>query len=136
MLLAVMRAAESVPSSGDLSRLLQVLAPNYLGTGDRALVSAYFSRAKQIPSSGDLRNVVMIAMPYAARSVDIGRALLDITRMIPSSGDRSRVLIAMVSSGALTTKELRDAFFNAAAEIPSEGDRGRVLSAAVSMLKQ
>jgi beta-lactamase regulating signal transducer with metallopeptidase domain len=136
MLLTVMRAAEGIASSGDRSRLLQVLAPRYLAKGDRVLVSSWFDRAKQIPSSGDLRNVLMIAMPYAAGSADVARSIIETARIIPSSGDRSKVLISMVSSGALTTKELRDAFFNAVSEIPSEGDRGRVLSAASSMLRQ
>ena len=45
----------------------------------------------------------------------------------------SEVLIALVSSGAVNTKELRDAFFNATADVASEGDRGRVLQAAASI---
>ncbi|MDB4891084.1 MAG: peptidase BlaR1 [Gemmatimonadetes bacterium] len=136
MLLAVMRASEGVSSSGDKTRLYQVIAPHYLAKGDRALVSSWFGHVEQIPSSGDLRNALMIAMPFAPGSTDVARSIIEAARSVSSSGDRSRILISMVSSGALTTKELRDAFFSAAAEIPSEGDRGRVLSAAVSMLKQ
>jgi beta-lactamase regulating signal transducer with metallopeptidase domain len=136
MLLTVMRVSEGVASSGDRTRLYQVLAPRYLAKGDRALVSSWFGHVKQMPSSGDLRNALMIAMPYGAGSPDIARGIIDGARSIPSSGDKSRVLIAMINSGALTTKELRDAFFNAVEEIPSEGDRGRVLSAAASMLRQ
>jgi hypothetical protein len=136
MLLTVMRASEGVASSGDRTRLYQALAPRYLAGGDRALVSSWFGHVHQVPSSGDLRNALMIAMPFGAGSPDVARGIIQGARIIPSSGDRSRVLIAMVNSGALTTKELRDAFFNAVEEIPSEGDRGRVLSAAASMLRQ
>ncbi len=136
MLLSVMRSSEDIAGSGDRARLFQVLAPRYLTRGDRALISSWFGHVAQIPSSGDLRNVLMIAMPYGAASTEVSRALIEGARTIPSSGDRSRVLIAMVSAGTLTTKELRDAFFNAVSEIPSEGDRARVLSAAMSILKE
>jgi beta-lactamase regulating signal transducer with metallopeptidase domain len=136
MLLTVMRVSEGVASSGDRSRLYQILAPRYLAKGDRALVSSWFDHVKQMPSSGDLRNALMIAMPYGAGSPDVARGIIEGARTVPSSGDRSRVLIAMINSGALTTKELRDAFFRAVEEIPAEGDRGRVLSAAVSIIRQ
>jgi len=136
MLLTVMRVSEGVASSGDRSRLYQILAPRYLAKGDRALVSSWFDHVKQMPSSGDLRNALMIAMPYGAGSPDVARGIIEGARTVPSSGDRSRVLITMINSGALTTKELRDAFFRAVEEIPAEGDRGRVLSAAVSIIRQ
>ena len=136
MLISVMRVADGIASSGDRARLLQALAPRYLTRGDPALVSAWFGRAKDIPSSGDLRNVLMVAMPFAAASTDVAGSIIKTARIVPSSGDRSKILISIVNSGALTTKELRDAFFNAVEEIPAEGDRGRVLSAAVSILRQ
>jgi hypothetical protein len=130
MLLAMMRVAQTIASSGDRARLLQVLAPRYLSDKDRELQNAYFAVAQQIPSSGDMRNVLHIAVPYAVGSPDIAQGIIETARAIASSGDRSAVLISLVSSGAVQTKELRDAFFGAAAEIPSEGDRSRVLQAA------
>jgi hypothetical protein len=132
MLLAMMRVAQTIASSGDKSRLLQLLAPRYLAGKDRDLHDAYFAVAQQIPSSGDMRNVLHIAIPYGAGSPDIAQKIIETARIIPSSGDRSAVLVSLVTSGALQTKELRDAFFSAAAEVPSEGDRSRVLQAAAS----
>ena len=130
MLLAMMRVAQTIPSSGDRSNLLRILAPRYLADNDRELHAAYFAVARQIPSSGDMRNVLQMAIPYAASSPEITRQVIETARAIASSGDRSAVLITLVSSGALQTKELKDAFFDAASEIPSEGDRSRVRRAA------
>ena len=130
MLLAMMRVAQTIPSSGDRSNLLRILAPRYLADSDRELQAAYFTVARQIPSSGDMRNVLQMAIPYAGRSAEIARQVIETSRAIASSGDRSAVLITLVSSGALQTKALKDAFFDAASEIPSEGDRSRVLRAA------
>lgn len=130
MLTTVARVAETIPSSGDKSGVLTVLAPRYLTSKDHGLEHAFFDVTKEIPSSGDLRGVLLIAVPYAISSADIAMQVIEMSRAIASSGDRSSVLISLVGSGALRTKELRDAFFVAAADIPSEGDRSRVLRAA------
>ena len=130
MLLAMMRVAQTIPSSGDRSNLLRILAPRYLADNDRELQAAYFTVARQIPSSGDMREVLHMTIPYAGRSPGIARQVIETARAVASSGDRSSVLISLVSSGALQTKELKDAFLDAVAEIPSEGDRSRVLRAA------
>jgi hypothetical protein len=78
----------------------------------------------------------MMTIPYAERSAEITRFIIQSSRGISSSGDMSQVLIALVGSGAVNTKELRDAFFNAASAVGSEGDRSRVLQAAASLIKQ
>lgn len=135
MLLMVMRASESVGSAGDRARLHQVLTARYLANEDRVLHSSWFDHAVQIGSSGDLRNTLMVSVPYAAGSVDIANRIIEASRSIASSGDRSAVLISLVSSHAVTTKDLRDQFFNAASEISSEGDRSRVLQSAALVLK-
>jgi hypothetical protein len=135
MLLMVMRASESIGSSGDRARLHQALAARYLANADNTLHGTWFEHAVQIASSGDLRNTLMIAVPYTAGSTDNAHRLIEATRSIASSGDRSAVLISLVWSHAITTKELRDAFYNVASEIPSEGDRSRVLQSAASVLK-
>ena len=80
-----------------------------------------------------MRNTLMLAIPYAARSADVTRHIIRAARLVPSSGDRSQVLIALVSSGVVTTRELRDAFMTATAEVESDGDRLRVLQAAASL---
>ena len=76
MLLSVMRVARTIPSSGDKSRLLQILAPRYLSNSDRALKDAYFNVLDEIPSSGDMRNTIMIAIPYAAQTAEITRHII------------------------------------------------------------
>lgn len=130
MLLAMMRVAQTIPSSGDNARLLQALAPRYLSDKDRRLQNAFFGVARTIPSSGDARRVLQTAVSYAPASPDVAMAIIEASRSIPSSGDRSALLISLVRSGGVQGKELRDAFFAAAAEIPSDGDRSRVLLAA------
>ncbi len=132
MLLGVMRVAQTIMSSGDKARLLQVLAPRYLGKEDRDLESAYFGNIEKIPSPGDQRNTLMISISYAAKSPAVAKQIIHAARTVDSSGDRSAVLISLVSNGALVTKELRDQFFVAAGEVPSEGDRSRVLQAAAA----
>ena len=131
MLMSVMRVARTIQSSGDKARLLQELAQRYLSGNDRDLYSAYYQTALTIPSSGDLRNTLEMAIPYAAQSAEQTLLLIDATKSIASSGDRSNVLISLVQTGAVKTKEARDAFFAVTASVPSDGDRSRVLQAAV-----
>lgn len=130
MLLAVLRVARTIQSSGDKSNLLEQLASHYLGGNDRDLSSAFFTTAKTVQSSGDLRNVLDAAMPYVGRSADQALMVIDASRSIASSGDRSAVLIGLVNAGALTTSKVRDAFMEAATSVQSSGDRSRVLEAA------
>jgi beta-lactamase regulating signal transducer with metallopeptidase domain len=134
-LLAVMRAYEGIGSSGDKARLLQVLAARYLANDDKVLHATFVDHAVQITSSGDMRNVLMITVPYASSSPDITSRIIEGSRTITSSGDRSAVMIRLVSAGVVNTKALRDAFLNAAAEIPSEGDRSRVLQIAAGQFR-
>jgi hypothetical protein len=130
ILLAVMSVAKTIPSSGDLASLLEVLAPKYLGVTDTGLRNAWFDAARYIPSSGDLRAVLEIATGYATRSEDHTRAILETSRYIASSGDRAEVLIGLANAGGLRTPALRDLYLKAASEIPSSGDMRRVLEAA------
>lgn len=130
MLLSVMRVARTIPSSGDKTRLLKSLAPRYLDTNDKDLVAAFYGAALTIPSSGDLRAVLETAIPYTQRSEQQVLNVIAASRSIPSSGDLSEVLIKLVRTGSVRSKDARDAFFAAAATVPSEGDRNRVLTAA------
>jgi hypothetical protein len=130
MLMSVMRMARTIQSSGDKARLLRRLAPRYLTGTDRDLQDAFYQVAQTIPSSGDLSNVLMISIPFAAKSPGQTMSLLDAARSIASSGDRSNVLVALVRSGAVQGKEVRDRFFDVAESVPSSGDRSRVLTAA------
>ncbi len=129
MLLAMMRVARTIPSSGDNARLLRTLAPRYLSGNDRDLHEAFFGVERTIPSSGDARRVLEAAVDYAPKSPEVTHAIIDASRALASSGDRTAVLIALVRSGAVQGREIRDAFFAAAETIASEGDRSRVLMA-------
>lgn len=130
MLLAVMRVARTIPSSGDKANLLRQVAERYLAGNDRELSTAFFSTATTIPSSGDLRNVLSAALPYTAKSAEQSLMVIDASNSIASSGDRTEVLLGVVNSGALGNTKVRDAFLTAAGAIPSSGDRSRVLEAA------
>jgi beta-lactamase regulating signal transducer with metallopeptidase domain len=130
VLLAVMRVAKTIPSSGDLASLLSVLAPKYLAGSDAELRNAWFDAASGLPSSGDLRNVLDIATGYASRSEDHTRAVLETARRMASSGDRAEVLIHVADAGGLRSSALRDLYMKVAMELPSSGDMRRVLEAA------
>ena len=128
-LLAVARTALKIPSSGDLARFLVEVAPRYLGRNDAALRAGYFKAVANIPSSGDLARVLVNAVPYAAKSTEIARAVLTTAGTVPSSGDRARVLVALAGSGAVRDAALRDAYLKTASEIPSSSDMRDALQA-------
>jgi hypothetical protein len=131
VLALVMRVAETVASSGDKTRVLQSLAARYLTSNDAALENAWFDVARDVPSSGDLRRALQTAVTLNPRTGNVTRQIISASNSVASSGDRSAVLISLVNSGAVNTRELRDAFMRAAEGVPSDGDRGRVLMAAV-----
>jgi hypothetical protein len=128
-LLAVARTATKIPSSGDLSRFLVEVAPRYLGRNDAMLRDAYFVAVGNIPSSGDLSRVLENAVPYAAKSSDVARAVIASAGKVPASGDRARVLIALASSGAVRRFSLNDAYLATVREIPSSTDMRQALEA-------
>jgi hypothetical protein len=130
MLLSVMKMAETIPSSGDKTNLLVVLAPRYFQDKDPALRAAFFRTLATIPSSGDMRNALSGAvMGFAAGSEDVARAVIRASLDIPSSGDRAAVLLDLVSVGAVRTTALRDALMKATQGLAS-GDMRNVLEAA------
>jgi len=128
-LLAVARTALKIPSSGDLARFLVEVAPRYLGRSDAALRAGYFKAAANIPSSGDLSRVLENAVPFAAKSPEITRAVLAAAGTVPSSSDRARVLITLAKSGAVRDPALRDAYLKVASEIPASSDMRDALQA-------
>ena len=128
-LLAVMRAAATIPSSTDKANLTSALAPKYLGRNDAALRDAFFKTIVTIPSSTDLSNVLEIAVPFAAKSSDVAFAIIAADTLVPSSTDRSNVLIALAGSGAIRTAALRDAYLRAVQGIPSSTDMRNALEA-------
>jgi len=128
-LIAVMRIAQTVPSSGDKTRLLVELAPRYLGRNDAALRQAFFASAVTIPSSGDLSRVLLTAVPYAVKSAENALSIMTSSGAIASSGDRANVFVALADAGALRTQVLRDEYLSLAKEIPASGDIRRTLEA-------
>ncbi len=128
-LLAVVRSALRIPSSGDLSRFLIDVAPRYLGRDDAMLRDGYFAAVVKIPSSGDLSRVLVNAVPFAAKSTAIAAKVIAAARTVPGSGDRARVLVALAGSEALRTSALRDRYLKAASEIPGAGDMRLALDA-------
>ena len=130
VLLAVMRAAKTIPSSSDLSELLEELAPRYLSGNDAELRTAFFDAANVIPSSTDLSAVLNIAVGYVNRSEAHARAVLESARRITSSSDKADVLIHFADAGGLRTAALRDQFTKVTSEMTSSTDMRRVLEAA------
>ncbi|HKH93358.1 MAG TPA: M56 family metallopeptidase [Gemmatimonadaceae bacterium] len=128
-LLAVMRIAQTIPSSGDKTRLLVELAPRYLGRTDAALRQAFFATAVTIPSSGDLSRVLMTAVPFAAKSNDIALATIESAGEIASSSDRAGVLVALAGAGAVRTPAVRDAYLRVTKDIASSTDARHALEA-------
>ena len=130
MLLAVMRVARTIESSGDLANLLRTVVSRYLAGNDHDLSLAYFTTAATISSSGDLRNVLDGALPYVGKSTEQALMLISASNSIVSSGDLAEVLIGLVNAGGLTTPKVREAFLDAAAAVASSEDRSRVLESA------
>jgi len=128
-LLSVMRIAQTIPSSGDKTRLLVELAPRYLGRNDAALRQAFFATAVTLPSSGDLSRVLMTAVPFAAKSNDIALATIEAAGEIPASSDRAGVLVALAGTGAVRTSAVRDAYLRATKDIASSIDARHALEA-------
>jgi beta-lactamase regulating signal transducer with metallopeptidase domain len=130
VLLAVMRVAKTIPSSSDLSALLEELAPRYLSGNDAELRTAFFDAANVIPSSTDLSAVLDVAIGYVNRSEAHARAVLESASRLASSTDKADVLIRFVDAGGLRTPALRDQFMSVASGIASSTDMRRVLEAA------
>ena len=135
-LLAAMRIARTIPNSEDKSRLLESLAPRYLGGGDRTLYTAFFRVARTVPSSEELRDLLIDVVPFAAKSDELALDILDLARVVPSSPDRSDVLTALVASGAVRSNDVRESFADVLLTVPGEQDRQRVARAAMKVVQQ
>ena len=135
-LLSVMRVTRMVPNSTDKFRVLESLAPRYLASGDATLIAAFFRTARTIPSSEELRDILIDVVPFAAKSGDLANAIIEVARLVPSSPDRSEVLAALVTSGAVTRSDVRENFGDALLEIPGERDRQSVLRATARSLRE
>ena len=124
----VEQAGKDIPSSGDLRAVLSKAAQQ--SNRGKVPTSTLEAAIGAIPSSGDLTAVLL-----AFSQTDDREQLLAVARTalkIPSSGDRSRLLIDVAprylgrDNDALLT-----AYFKVAGGIPSSGDLSRVLVNAV-----
>jgi beta-lactamase regulating signal transducer with metallopeptidase domain len=128
-LLAVMRAAGTIPSSADKANLMSALAPRYLGRNDAALRDAWFKTVITIPASSHLASVLDDVIPFAVKSNDVALAIIEADRKVPASSDKANVLIALAERGAIRTPAARDAYLRVAQEIPSSSDMRSTLEA-------
>jgi beta-lactamase regulating signal transducer with metallopeptidase domain len=128
-LLAVARVAATIPSSTDKASLLSGLVPKYLSRNDAALRDAFFKAVATIASSTDLSNVLTDAIPFAVKSNEVALAIIAIDSMVPSSTDKSNVLIALAERGAIRTPAARDAYLRAVQGIASSTDMRNALEA-------
>ena len=128
-LLAVARVAATIPSSSDKANLLSGLAPKYLSRNDAALRDAFFKAVVTIASSTDLSNVLTDAIPFAVKSNEVALAIIAVDSLVPSSTDKSNVLIALAERGAIRTPAARDAYLRAVQGIPSSTDMRNALEA-------
>jgi hypothetical protein len=128
-LLAVMRVAMEIPSSGDKSRLLNEVVERYLVPKDDALLRAWFETARTIPSSGDLSRVLLSAVPHAVRSDKVALSIMTSSSAIASSADRANVFVALADAGAVRTQLLRDEYLTFVKEIPASSEIRRALEA-------
>jgi hypothetical protein len=129
LLLAVLRMGESIPSSGDRTRLLISLARRALDGTDAGLRNAYFSAVATIPSSGDMTRALHEAVNYAVRNDAVALKIIESSKHVASSGDRSRVLIELAGRRKLSASALHNAYVEAVSQLPSSGDARRVLEA-------
>ncbi len=128
---AYFRVAATVPSSGDLERVLRAAMP--YGQTNRPVVMNVIRTTAQIASSGDVSRVLqqlaeqgLLTPQTPAATI----AVIERTLTMGSSGDRSRVLISLARRGLLSTSAVKEAYTSAALALPSSGDQANALAAA------
>jgi beta-lactamase regulating signal transducer with metallopeptidase domain len=127
LLLVVLRAARGISSDGDKSSVLVQAGPQALATGDDALREQYFRTARSIGSDGDLSRVLVSVVSFGHASPATARDLIQSAKKIGSDGDKANVLVAIANARLLTTRDLQDAYIDAARSIGSDGDYRRVM---------
>jgi hypothetical protein len=130
---AYFRAVAKVQSSGDMANVLISAVP--YGHANFPIAQLVVETSKGVASSGDAANVLISLISQRVLQHGSTRAtlaLIERTLTMGSSGDRANVLIALSGSGALSNREVKDAYIKAALALPSEGDRANALTAAAS----
>ncbi len=125
-------AASTINSSGDRRRVLMSFLQQ---DPSRATLTGAAKSAEQMPADGDKSAVLIeIAHHYRAGTDDTRRAFFRAAQTVNSSGDRARVLVAVIGDAAGDRDTLVDAL-HATAGIPADGDKARVLVQATSYWK-
>ena len=122
------QAPRDLTSSGDLSRVLQMLPRSaFQNPAARESIAAALSRIK---SSGDRATTLQILAPNADRQMLL--LLAQSAETLPSSGDKSNFLITTAAEylGA-GDQSLRNAYFQTVSGIQSSGDMANVLISAM-----
>lgn len=127
LLLVVLRAARGIESDGDKSQVLVQAGPQALASGDDSLRSLFFRAARSIQSDGDLRRVLVSVVHFGHVSPATSRDLIQTAKKIGSDGDKAAVLMAISDARLLSSRELQDAYIDAARSIGSDGDYRRVM---------
>jgi len=127
LLLVVLRAARGIESDGDKSQVLVQAGPQALATGDDSLRALFFRAARSIQSDGDLRRVLISVVHFGHVSSATSRDLIQTAKKIGSDGDKAAVLMAISDARLLISRELQDAYIDAARSIGSDGDYRRVM---------
>jgi beta-lactamase regulating signal transducer with metallopeptidase domain len=124
----VRQAGRTVPSSGDLRAVLSKAAPQIRTSAGSA--STLREAIGAVASSGDRTAVLESYGTTDDRDQLV--AVMQIAESIPSSGDKSGLLVTLAPRYlARNDAALRQAYFATAITIPSSGDLARVLETAV-----
>jgi len=115
---------ETIPSSGDKSRLLIHSAGYFMDHPSTS--DAYFHAVSTVSSSGDHTRVLINLIDHYELSSTQFNGLLTSAEKISSSGDKSRVLISAAPSMSDDGNICRS-FFRAVNSVSSSGDHMRVL---------
>ena len=127
LLLVVLRATRGIGSDGDKASVLVQAGPQALASGDDSLRQLYFRAARSIGSDGELRRVLTSVVRFGHVSPSTSRDLIQTAKRIGSDGDKAAVLVAISDARLLTSRELQDAYIDAARSIGSDGDYRRVM---------
>ena len=127
LLLVVLRATRGIGSDGDKAAVLMKAGPEALASGDDSLRMLFFRAARSIGSDGDLSRLLVSLVKFGHVSPATTRDLIQTAKRVGSDGDKANVLMAISNARLLTTRDLQDAFIDAARSIGSDGDYRRVM---------
>src|SRR5215208_1314128 len=126
---ALADALERIPSSGDRTNTLQVLAPN----ADPDLLILLAKAAETLPSSGDKANFLMAtAAEYLTpANASVRSAYFRTARTVQSSGDMANVLISAIPYGH-ANPQVTSQVVEGSKDVTSSGDAANVLMSLIS----